>query len=176
MVESTIFINPYQALSNTLTALVCYTALGLRVYKICRLRSACVYSNYYFYIIYCNLFVPTVISEPRDVAICKGKSTTFTCLLDSSISSDDVKWYRLIGNASTTERVNQSHTIRLTTSTSKSTLNGSLTIINATKSRTGYYWVRLPSDDVCNVSLTVDGESMQLCYVIVCSYTYEYTF
>ena len=45
--------------------------------------------------------------------------------------------------------------IQFTTSTINNTLTSSLTITNAVKSYTGYYWVRLPSDDVCNVSLTV---------------------
>ena len=35
------------------------------------------------------------------------------------------------------------------------TMNSSLTITNVVKSHTGYYWVRLPSVNVCNVSLTV---------------------
>ena len=109
----------------------------------------------YFY------YVSTVvISEPDDVTICEGRSTTFTCVLDSSISSDDVQWYRLIMDTSTTVMVDsQDSNIQFTTSTINNTLNSSLTITNAVKSYTGYYWVRLPSDDVCNVSLTV-GTSM----------------
>ena len=43
------------------------------------------------------------------------------------------------------------------------TINSSLTIINATKSYTGYYWVRLPFGDVCNVSLII-LESVYVCY------------
>ena len=35
------------------------------------------------------------------------------------------------------------------------TMNSSLTITNVVKSFTGYYWLRLPSVNVCNVSLTV---------------------
>ena len=49
----------------------------------------------------------------------------------------------------------QDSNIQFTTSTINNTLTSSLTITNARKSYTGYYWVRLPSDDVCNVSLTV---------------------
>ena len=41
------------------------------------------------------LISTTVISKPDDVTVCEGGSTTFTCVLDSSISSDDVQWYRL---------------------------------------------------------------------------------
>ena len=97
----------------------------------------------------------TVLIEPDDINICEGGSTTFTCVLDSSISSDDVQWYRLIMDTSTTERVNQSSNIKFTTSTINNTVNSSLTITNTTKSYTGDYWVGLSSGDVCNVSLTV---------------------
>ena len=96
-----------------------------------------------------------VISEPDDVTICEGRSTTFTCVLDGNISSDDVQWYRLLNGINTTETLNQSSNIHFTTSTTNNTLTCSLTITNATKSYTGYYWVGIPSDDVCNVSLTV---------------------
>ena len=98
----------------------------------------------------------TVISEPDDVTVCEGKSTTFTCVLDSSISSDDVQWYRLIEDTGTTEMVDlQGNNFDLTTSTINNTINSSLNITNATKSYTGYYWVRLQTDDVCSASLTV---------------------
>ena len=97
-----------------------------------------------------------VISEPDDVTLCEGRSTTFTCVLNGSISSDDVQWYRLIMDTSTTVMVDpQDSNIQFTTSTINNTSTSSLTITNAVKSYTGYYWVRLPSDDVCNVSLTV---------------------
>ena len=99
----------------------------------------------------------TVTRQPDDVTICKGGSTTFTCVLDGSISSDDVQWYRLIMDNSTTVMVDQQDSnIQFNTSTTNNTLNSSLTITNAVKSYTGYYWVRLPSDyDICNVSLIV---------------------
>ena len=58
---------------------------------------------------------------------------------------------------STTEKVNQSSNIQFTTSTNNNALTSSLTITDAVKSYTGYYWVGLPSDDVCNVSLTVSS-------------------
>ena len=105
----------------------------------------------------------TVISEPDDVTVCEGRSITFTCVLISSLSSNDVQWYRLIMDTSTTVMVDpQSSNIHYTTSTINNTLTSSLTITNAVKSYTGYYWVKLPSDDVCNVSLTVFGTSMYL--------------
>ena len=120
---------------------------------------------------YYNLVCTTVITRPDDDTICKGRSKTLTCLLDSSISSDNVQWYRLLKD-STSEMVAQGSNIHFTTSTINNAKNSSLTITNAIKSYTGYYWVRLPSDDVCNVSLTVlDAESM---YVnrIRCNCTY----
>ena len=104
---------------------------------------------------YYKIFI-TVISEPDDVTVCKGRSTTFTCVLDSSISSGDVQWYRLLKDTGTTVMVDpQDSNIHLTTSTINNTLTSNLIITNAIKSYTGYYWVRLPSGDVCNVSLTV---------------------
>ena len=103
--------------------------------------------------IYC-----TVISEPNDVTICEGRSTTFTCVWNGSLSStsDGVQWYRLIMDTITTVMVDpQDSNIHLTTSTTNNTLTSSLNITKARRSYTGYYWVRLPSGDVCNVSLTV---------------------
>ena len=38
---------------------------------------------------------------------------------------------------------------------SGNTLTSQLIITNASKSHTGYCWIRTPSSDVCNVSLTV---------------------
>ena len=58
-------------------------------------------------------------------------------------------------DTTTAERINQSNNINFITAVINNTMNSSLTITNAVKSYTGYYWVRLPSDDVCNVSLTV---------------------
>ena len=115
----------------------------------------------YIATVYCYLICTTVISEPKDVTVCKGKqNTTFTCVLDSSISSDDVQWYRLIKDTGTTGMVDPDvdHTTLFTCT--ENTLNSSLTVTNA-RQYTGYYWIRLPTDDVCNVSLTVlDAESM----------------
>ena len=42
-----------------------------------------------------------------------------------------------------------------TSTTINNTLLTSLTITNAIESYTGFYWVILPSDVACNVSLTV---------------------
>ena len=97
----------------------------------------------------------SVINRSDDATVCEGRSTTFTCILNSSISSDDVQWYRLIEDTSITERVNQSNNIHFTTSTINNALNSSLTITNAIKSYAGYYWVGLSSLNVCNASLTV---------------------
>ena len=100
----------------------------------------------------CKIFI-TVISEPDDDTICEGRATTFTCVLNSSISSGDVQWYRLVGDTGTTVMVDPDDDQSITVSTH--TINSSLTITNARISHTGYYWIRLQSDDVCNVSLTV---------------------
>ena len=120
---------------------------------LCQNATVCVIT--WCHLCYYNAFT-IVISEPDDITICEGRSTTFTCVWSGSISSDDVQWYRLIMDTSTTVMVDpQDSNIQFTTSTTNNTLTSSLTITNAVKSYTGYYWVRLPSDDVCNVSLTV---------------------
>ena len=98
----------------------------------------------------------TVISQSDDVTICEGEGTVFTCVLNSNIRSDDVQWYRFIKDTSTTEMVNPNgRNIYLLTSTIGGTTNSSLTITNAIKSYTGYFWVGTPSLNVCNASLTV---------------------
>ena len=112
--------------------------------------------------VYCNLICTTVISKPKDVTVCKGEQKpTFSCVLDSNISSNDVEWYRLIiKDTGTTGKVypDDDHITLFTCSENK--LNSSLTVTNA-RQYTGYYWIRLPSVNVCNVSLTVlDKESM----------------
>ena len=106
----------------------------------------------------CIMFISTaVISEPDDVTVCEGRSTTFTCVLDSSISSDDVQWHRLLRDTGTTETIGtqlEGFTVHLLPGMGNFTTT--LNITNARESYTGYYWVRLPSD-VCNVSLTVSA-------------------
>ena len=105
----------------------------------------------------------TVISEPDDVTICEGEGAVFTCVLNSNIRSGDVQWYRFIKDTSTTEMVDPNGgNINFLTRTNGST-NSSLTITNAIKSYTGYFWVGTPSLNVCNASLTV----LTSTYVIV---------
>ena len=67
--------------------------------------------------------------------------------------------YSGIEDTGITERVNQGSDIHFTTSNNSNTLTTNLTITNARKSHTGYYWVRLPSINICNASLTA-GTSM----------------
>ena len=101
------------------------------------------------------MFPTIVVREPNDTTICEGEETTLTCLLtttDSSIHSSDVQWYRLLEDTGTTEMVDQND---ITIAISDNNLSTTLTITNARISHTGYYWVGIPSFDVCNVSLTV---------------------
>ena len=102
----------------------------------------------------------TVITEPDDVTVCEGGSTTFTCVLDSSITSSDVQWRRsrrLLKDTGTTERLNTqpNDDFSVVCTATQNSFTTSLKISNAIKSYTGYYWVRLPLGDVCNVSLSV---------------------
>ena len=98
----------------------------------------------------------TVISQPDNVTTCEGEETVFTCVLNSNIRSDDVQWYRFIKDTSTTVMVDPNgRNITFLTHTNKSATNSSLTITNAIKSYTGYFWVGTLSVNVCNASLTV---------------------
>ena len=75
--------------------------------------------------------------------------------MDSSINSSDVQWYKL-KDTGTTERVEQHGSdVNAVPTLNNNSFTTVLTITNANRSHTGYYWVRLPSNDVCNVSLTV---------------------
>ena len=106
------------------------------------------------------MYFTVVLHGPDDATVCEGRSTTFTCVLnrnhwngsmDILLNSDDVKWYRDPLGISSTERIEQGSNIHF----NNSALNSSLTITNAVKSYTGYYWVGTPYNSVCNASLTV---------------------
>ena len=105
----------------------------------------------------------------------------FTCVLNTTnnnINSDDVQWYRLVKDTGITEMVDQQDSnIHFTTPTINNTLTSQLTITSASKSHTGYYWVRTPSLIVCNASLTVLASMylsmtiiMHIIYVCHCVY------
>ena len=117
----------------------------------------------------------TVISEPDNVTICEGGSTTFTCVLDSSISSDDVQWYRLVKGTNTSQRVSRAGNDFVDVPVAdQNKLTTTLYIFNARRSYTGYYWVRLPSDDVCNVYFTVSTGLFGLNrYTYICLIVYD---
>ena len=111
-----------------------------------------------------------MISQPDDVTICEGEEAVFTCILNSNIRSDDVQWYRFIKDTSTTEIVDSNGgNINFLTRTIGNTTNSSLTITNATKSYTGYFWIETPSLNVCNASLTV---LTSMFVAILCRHTY----
>ena len=112
-------------------------------------NSSCPFYNYYI--------STTVISHPDNVTICEGGRAVFTCVLNSNIRSGDVQWYRFIKDTSTTEMVDPNvENINFLTRTNGNT-SSSLTITNAIKFYTGYFWVETPSLNVsvCNASLTV---------------------
>ena len=104
----------------------------------------------------------TGIYEPDDVITCKGGGVEFSCELNTinaNISNNDVQWYRSIKDTGTVEKITMNSSITFITNTIGNVLITTLTINNAERSFTGYYWAESPSDDVCNVSLTV-GTSM----------------
>ena len=120
------------------------------------------------------LISTTVISEPDDVTVCEGRSTSFTCVLNSTISRDDVQWYRLLKDAGTTEMVDLLDNNFTVSTQTRNTTNSSLTISNAIKSYTGYYWVRTSSVNVCNVSLNITTSMYinRTCICISCVHVY----
>ena len=97
-----------------------------------------------------------MINEPDDnnVTICEGIKTMFTCVLNINIGYY-VQWYRYIIDTGTTELVYPSGINTFIHTQTGNTINSSLTITNAIKSYTGYYWVGTSSVNVCNASLTV---------------------
>ena len=112
--------------------------------------------------IFATCISTVVISEPDDVTVCEGREAVFTCVLSSSIRSDDVQWYRFIKDTSTTVMVdlgkeNFNFTIDPEENDDENATNSSLvlTITDVAKSYTGYFWVGMPSLNVCNASLTV---------------------
>ena len=125
-----------------------------------------VYAYIYFNLVICVIIInddieliknsTTVISQPNDVTICEGEGAVFTCVLNSNIRSDDVQWYRFIKNTSTTVMVDPNgENIKTMNHTNGSATSSSLTITNAIKSNTGYFWVGTSFLNVCNASLTV---------------------
>ena len=112
-----------------------------------------------------------MITQPDDVTICEGERAVFTCVSNSNIRSDDVLWYRFIKDTSTTEIVDRNgENINFVNHTIGNTTSSSLTLTNAIKSYTGYFWVGTPSLNVCNTSLTVTSTYVdRVCY-------HEYTF
>ena len=101
-------------------------------------------------------YFTTVIKEPDDDPICEGKEAVFTCVLNTTnnnINSDDVQWYRLVKDTGITEMIDEyGQNILYVTYPN---LTSTLTIRTARQSYTGYFWVKTPSDTVCNASLTV---------------------
>ena len=81
----------------------------------------------------------------------------FTCVLNknSNIDNDDVQWYGLIKDTGVTKMVDQDGDDIVLLTHTGNTINSSITITNVRKSHTGYYWVRTPSFNVCNATLTV---------------------
>ena len=121
------------------------------------------------------LFSTIVINEPDDVTICEGEEAVFTCVLNtttnSSIDSSDLQWYKNTGTAEMVDQ--QGSNIHFTTSAVNNTLTSRLTITNANKLHTGYYWVGMPSFNVCNVSLTVLA-SMYVMYIYDRNFSRKY--
>ena len=117
----------------------------------------------------------TVISEPGDVTVCEGGSTILSCVLNGSITSDDVEWYRLVNGTNTAQRVSYVGDDFIEVPIpGQNSFTTRVYVFNARKSYTGYYWVRVLSDDVCNTSFTVVTGMFGLnCYTYICVIVYN---
>ena len=119
---------------------------------------------------YIMLISTTVISEPDDVTVCKGTlSTTFTCVLNGSITSGNVQWYRLLKDTGTTERLGRLDDFDVIPIRGQNNFTTILYIFNVRRSYTGYYWVSSPLGDVCNTSLTVSTGTYV--NIVLCTYS-----
>ena len=112
----------------------------------------------------------TVISELDNVTVCEEREQEIklTCVLNGSISSDGVQWHRLVKGTNTAQRVSDlgnDFVNVLVPDDDQNELTATLYIFKVKISYTGYYWVKLPSDDVCNISLTV-GTSTYVCLYV----------
>ena len=104
----------------------------------------------------------TVISQPNDVTVCEGKEAVFTCVLNTTgviVHNGIVQWKKFIPDTNDAEKLDPQHSNISFTISDNNIFTTNLTITNMIKSYAGYYWFRLPRNDVCNVSLTV-GTSM----------------
>ena len=100
-------------------------------------------------------FSAVVITPPNDVTICEEQDAVFICVLHRSISETDVVWYyRSMKSISATEIVREDRR-NVSFTTINNAVNSSLFIDNATKSYTGFYWIKMSSFNVCNASLVV---------------------
>ena len=115
----------------------------------------------------------TVISEPDDVTMCEGRTTSFTCVFNGSITSGDVQWYRLLKDSGTTERLGRLGDFTAVPIGGQNSFTTILYIFNTRKSYTGYYWVRSPLGDVCNTSFIV---VTSMCRIVIYTYIRMYIF
>ena len=112
-----------------------------------------------FYIIYIHATV--VISEPDDVTICEESGSILTCVLNGSMTTSAIPWYRLIKDSGIEERVDgRGDDISFVRIHNRHnfTTETRLYFHYARRSYAGYYWVkvlRAPLRDVCNTSVTV---------------------
>ena len=121
--------------------------------------------NLYVYMYVCIYISAVVIHGPDNNTVCEGRSTTFTCVLDRNhwswsgnvLNSNDVQWYRAMTGTSASIEVDPqgSYIHFTTTTTTNNTLTSNLTVTNAMKSYTGYYWVGTPYNSDCYAFLTV---------------------
>ena len=104
------------------------------------------------------LFIVTVISQPDDVTVCKGREAVFTCVLNLTNSNTrytDLEWYKFTSKSNTKLLDPYKKRINFLIRTTGNTISSSLNIANVVSSFTGYFWIGTPSFNVCNVSLTV---------------------
>ena len=83
---------------------------------------------------------------------------------DSTITNNDIQWYRFIKSTGTTVKVDQhGESINFITRTTGNTTTSRLSIINARTSYTGYFWLRTPSSNFCNTAVIVREIGTYVC-------------
>jgi len=112
-----------------------------------------------------------VISHPKNVTICEGGGVTFTCVSNITITDNDVMWYRRrkAYGVITTVKIIPSRRINYTIVNDATT---TLTISNATIALIGFYWVKAPNFNACNVFLNVHKGTYVCMIIKYCYYIY----
>ena len=93
-----------------------------------------------------------VISHPRNVTICEGEEAIFTCVLNVTITDHYVRWYLLRKDHDMPIKIGSNNRISYSVINETTT---TLIVHDAAITLAGFYWVKTPNFNACNVSLNV---------------------